>query len=41
MRQYKYEQQPKQREKKTSTDTKADKVCTNECPNRKICTTKM
>ena len=39
IRQYdKCEQRPKQ---KTSTNTKADEVCTNRCPNRKICTTKM
>jgi len=29
------------KKEKTSTDTKADKVCTNKCPSRKICTTKM
>jgi len=37
----KYEQRPKQNKKKTSTDTKADEVYTNKCPNRKIRTTKM
>ena len=29
------------RRQKTSVDSKADEVCTNKCPNRKICTTKM
>jgi len=35
VRQYDKYERPKQKEKKKSTDTKANEICTNKRPNRK------